>query len=149
MSGEKRFGTSLFGFKKSDVNAYIEKIIREFDEKLKEKDDEISSLKNQSREFRVKFEELAKKADQINEDRAKIADVLIKAQEKAELMLEDAKLQAVEEKKKLEYMVEKEREKLVDIKGELKNLKHETISALKRYEVEINGLLGDEEDTAL
>jgi hypothetical protein len=30
MAGEKRFGTSLFGFKQSDVNSYIEKILREF-----------------------------------------------------------------------------------------------------------------------
>ena len=27
MSGEKKFGTSVFGFNKSDVNAYIEKIL--------------------------------------------------------------------------------------------------------------------------
>ena len=37
MPGEKRFGTSLFGFKKSDVNSYIEKILKEFDDKLKER----------------------------------------------------------------------------------------------------------------
>jgi len=28
MAGEKRFGTALFGFKKTDVNSYIEKILR-------------------------------------------------------------------------------------------------------------------------
>ena len=99
MPGEKRFRTSFMGgFKKVDVNSYIEKILREFDDKLKEKDDEIVSLKNQSKDIRVKYEELTKKADQINDDRSKIADVLIKAQEKAELMLEDARIEAIEEK---------------------------------------------------
>jgi len=82
MAGEKRFGTALFGFKKTDVNSYIEKILREFDEKLKEKDNEITALKNQCRELRIKYEDIARKAEQINMDRAKIADVLIKAQEK-------------------------------------------------------------------
>jgi len=57
MAGEKRFGTALFGFKKTDVNSYIEKILREFDEKLKEKDNEITALKNQCRELRIKYED--------------------------------------------------------------------------------------------
>jgi len=91
MAGEKRFGTALFGFKKTDVNSYIEKILREFDEKLKEKDNEITALKNQCRELRIKYEDIARKAEQINMDRAKIADVLIKAQEKAEMILQEAK----------------------------------------------------------
>ncbi len=144
MAGEKRFGTSLFGFKKSDVNTYIEKMLREFDDKLKEKDDEIAAIKNQSREIRIKYEDLAKKADQINEDRAKIADVLIKAQEKGQLMIEDAKLQAIDEKKKLEEMIEKEKEKLVDIKQELKLLKSEVVSTLKKYDGQLAEFLEDE-----
>jgi F0F1-type ATP synthase membrane subunit b/b' len=141
MAGEKRFGTSLFGFKKSDVNAYIEKILKEFDEKLKEKDDEINSLKNQSRDLKSKYEDLLKKAEQINEDRAKIADVLIKAQEKAELIVEDARMQAIEEKKNLEQMVEAEKEKLVDIKQELKTLKSEVINTLKKYEGQLSDMI--------
>ncbi|MCX7710117.1 MAG: DivIVA domain-containing protein [Clostridia bacterium] len=139
MAGEKRFRTSLFGFNKSDVNTYIEKMLKEFDDKLKEKEDEIAALKNQNKEIRIKYEDLARKADQINEDRAKIADVLIKAQEKGQLMIEDARLQAIEEKKKLESMVEQEKEKLVDIKKELKILKSEVVNTLKKYE----GQLGD------
>jgi len=141
MAGEKRFRTSLFGFKKSDVNSYVEKMLEEFGHKLKEKDDEINYIKNQGKETKIKYEELLKKADQINEDRAKIASVLIKAQEKADGMIDDARLQAVEEKKKLEGMVEQEREKLVDIKQELKGLKTEVVTTLKKYEGQLDGII--------
>lgn len=144
MPGERRFRGAMFGFKKSDVNLYIEKLLKEFDDKLKEKDDEIASLKNQNREIRIKYEEIARKADQINEDRAKIADVLIKAQEKAQLMLEDAKSKALEEKKKLEEMIEQERERLVDIKAELKTLKAEVVNTLRRYEGQLSQIIDDE-----
>lgn len=144
MAGEKRFGTSLFGFKKSDVNSYIEKMLREFDDKLKEKDDEIASLKNQNRDNKMKYEDLLKKADQINEDRARIADVLIKAQEKAHLMLEDARVEALEEKRKIEEIIEQEKEKLVDIKEELKGLKAEVVATLKKYEVQLSGIINEE-----
>jgi len=100
---EKRFRTSFMGgFKKSDVNAYIERMLKEFDEKLKSKDDEISVLRNQNRELKSKYEELQQNADEINEARVKIGDVLIQAREKAEAMLEDARAEAAEEKRRLE-----------------------------------------------
>jgi predicted ribosome quality control (RQC) complex YloA/Tae2 family protein len=145
MAGEKRFRTSLFGFKKSDINSYFEKILKEFDDKLKQKDDEISDLKNQSREYKNKYEELLKKADQINEDRAKIADVLIKAQEKAEIMLDEAKTEATEEKRKIEIAIEQEKEKLVDIKEEIKVLKAEVVNTLKKYEGQLNEIIDSDE----
>jgi len=144
MAGEKRFGTSLFGFKKSDVNSYIEKMLEEFDDRLKEKDEENAALRNQNKEIRQKYEELSKKSDQINEERAKIADVLIKAQEKAERMVEDARTQAMEEKKRIEEIIEIEKEKLVDIKEELRVLKAEVVSTLKKYEIQLNDMIDQE-----
>jgi cell division septum initiation protein DivIVA len=103
MPGEKRFRTSfLGGFKKSDVNSYIEQLVEEHSAEVEANEKEIESLRNQCREYRLKYEELLKKSSQIEEDRAKIADVLIKAQEKAERMVEDARIEALEEKKKLE-----------------------------------------------
>lgn len=144
MPGEKRFRTSLFGFKKVDVSTYIEKLLREFDDKLKEKDDEIATLKNQNKEYKQKYEDLYKKADQINEDREKIANVLIKAQEQAQSMLKDARLEALEEKKKLEETIEKEKEKLVDIRQELKTLKSEVVNTLKKYEVQLGGIINED-----
>ncbi len=147
MPGEKRFRTSFMGgFKKVDVNSYMEKILREFDDKLKEKDDEIVLLKNQSKDIRSKYEELSKKADQINDDRTKIAEVLIKAQEKAELMLEDARVEALEEKRKLESVIEQEKERLVDIRQEMKSLKSEVVNTLKKYETQLGTFVAEEDE---
>lgn len=138
MPGEKRFRTSFMGgFKKADVNAYIEKMLGEFDDKLKEKDDEIANLKLQSKDVRAKYEELQKKADQINEDRSKISQVLIKAQEQADLMLENARAEALREKRQLEETIEQDREKLVDIRQEIKTLKGEIVNMLKKYETQL------------
>jgi len=146
MPGEKRFRTSFMGgFKKADVNAYIEKILGEFDAKLKEKDEEISQLKAQNKEIRAKYEELSKKEQQINEDRAKIAEVLIKAQEKADLMLENARKEAAEEKRRLEEAIEQDKERLVDIRQEIKVLKEEIVETLKRYESQLSTIVGEDE----
>jgi cell division initiation protein len=142
MAGEKRFRTKFMGgFKKSDVNVYIEKMLAEFDEKMEKKDLEIASLTNELRRERIKNEEILKKADEINEDRNKIANVLIRAQEKAELIMEEAREQAVEEKKNLDAMVEQEKEKLVDAKAELRALKGNVIETLKKFDEELENLI--------
>lgn len=147
MPGEKRFRTSFMGgFKKADVNAYIEKILGEFDIKLKEKDDEIGQLKSQNKDVRTRYEELLTKADQINEDRAKISEVLIKAQEKADMMLEAARQEALEEKRQLEDAIEQDKEKLVDIRQEIKGLKGEIVSTLKKYEAQLVTIVQDNEE---
>jgi hypothetical protein len=62
MPGEKRFRTSPFGFNKSDVNSYVEKMLRDFEERLKQKDDEIAMLKNQARDMKSKYEEIIQNA---------------------------------------------------------------------------------------
>ncbi len=147
MPGEKRFRTSFMGgFKKADVNSYIEKILGEFDVKLKEKDDEIGQLKSQNKDIRSRYDDLLRKADQINEDRAKIAEVLIRAQEQADQMLENARQEALEEKRQLEDAIEKDRERLVDIRQEIKGLKGEIVSTLKKYESQLVTIVQDEEE---
>jgi chromosome segregation ATPase len=144
---EKRFRTSFMGgFKKSDVNAYIERILKEFDEKLKSKDDEISVLRNQNKNLKFRYDELLKKSDEINETRAKIGDVLIQAQEKAEKMLEEAQLEAIEERKRLEETLEQEREKLVDIRTDIKNLKVEIVNLLNKYDEQLSELVKEENE---
>lgn len=137
MSGEKRFRSSVSGFNKSDVNNYIEKILQEYENKLKEKDEEITSLKSQNRDLKAKYDALSMKADQIDEDKEKIAQVLIKAQKDAEKMLEEAKQSAMEEKNRLEQLLEEEREKLVDVKEDLKKLRNDAIEMLRKYESQL------------
>jgi len=141
MPGEKRFRTSLFGFRKSDVNSYVEKILREFDNMLKEKENEINNIKSQNEEIKERYNELLSKAEQINVDRAKVADALIQAQEKAERILEEARNQALQEKKSIEELIEREKEKLIDIKEELRGLKSEAAGVLKKYEMQLGNLI--------
>lgn len=146
MAGEIRFRTSLIGYKKTDVILYIERIVQQYEDKLKEKDEEIAILKVQNNDAKTKYEELYKKAEDINFNRAKIADVLLKAQEKADVIVNDAIIQANEEKKDITKLIEIEKEKLVDIKREIKTLKSEFTSTLKKYESQLGEMVKEDED---
>lgn len=144
MAGEKRFRTSLFGFKKADVNYYIEKILKEFENRLKAKDAEIDEAKDKGKEFRLKYEGIVDKAEQIETDRSKIASVLIKAEEKAEEILTLAREKAIEEKADIEKEIEQEKERLVDAKLELKKLKDEVVGTLRKYENQLGEIIEEE-----
>ena len=141
MAGEKMFSTALFGFNKKHVNSYLEKMNKEYEEKIKMKEKEIVEIKAQYRDIKSKYDEINSNIGQIQDDREKIANALITAQEKAETILEEARKQAIDEKKLLEQQVEKEKERLVDIKQELKVLKVEVVGKLKKYEGELSDFI--------
>jgi cell division initiation protein len=133
MDGEKRFGTSLVGFKKKDVNNYIEKILFEFDNKLKEKDNEVMILKNQMKEEKGKYQVAARDSEIVREERSQIADVLIKAKMQADLILEEGKLEAERELKNYESLIKKEKHKFIEVKNDIVCLKSEAILILNKY----------------
>lgn len=144
MPGEKRFKTSPFGFNKSDVNSYIEKMLREFEDKLKQKDEEISILTSQIRDIKAKYEEFTVQSNQIREDREKIVAVLVKAQEQAQSILEEARKQSLEERKKLEEINEREKEKIVDMKEKVKYLRGEVVDTLRGFEESLSTVVVEE-----
>ena len=138
MAGEKKFGTSTFGFNKADVNAYIERIIREFEQRMREKDDENAALKAQVKELKTKYDQLSQDAETLMKEKEKIAGVLLQAQEKAEHMMAEAQDRALKEKTRLDQMLESEKEKIVDIKKELKGLKSQITDILCRFEIQVD-----------
>ena len=134
MPGEKKFGTSPFGFSKSDVNAYIEKMVREFDQRIKEKDDEISNLKMQIREMKARYETAESESVQLSKEKERIANTLIQAQEKADAIVEEARKQAQQEKSRLDAELENEREKIIDLKRDIQSIKENVIELLTKFQ---------------
>lgn len=138
MSAQSRFGSSMFGFNKEDVNEYIENILKEFDSKLREKENEIDGLKKAYKEIKGKYDEIAEKAQQIESDRKKIADVLIKAEDTAEKISSEARDRAVADKAEIEGLVEVEREKLVDAKMELQSFRDQVAAMLEKFKSQLD-----------
>jgi len=138
MDIEAKFRTSAMGYNKNDVNAYIEQTSEEYQTKIKEKDDELVKLRNQIKEYKSQVDDSSKKTTENNDEKTKIAEVLIKAQATAESIVDEAKKSAIEEKRKIEEDIEKERERFVDLKSELKKFKDTIAVTLKAFEKEIS-----------
>lgn len=137
MSGEKKFRTGMSGYNKEDVNEYIERILSEFDSRLKEKDDEIANFKLQLRDVRSKLDQAGTDVSAASKDREKISLVLIQAQQKADSMVEEARGEAEKEKARLEKLLEAHRENLIDIKRDVRDMKTHVTDLLAKYAAQL------------
>jgi cell division septum initiation protein DivIVA len=150
VSGEKKFRTGVSGYNKEDVNEYIERILSEFDTRLKEKDDEIAALKTQVRDLRNRLDQAGTDVSAATKDRERISAVLIQAQQKADTMLEEARVEAEAEKVRLERLLEGRREALIDIKRDIRDMKAHVSELLAKYATnldEAEGLVEAREQT--
>ena len=133
MSGEKKFRTGVSGYNKEDVNEYIERILSEFDTRLKEKDDEIAGLRTQLRDMKGRLDQAGSDVTAAAKDRERISSVLIQAQQKADAMIEEARVEAEAEKARLEKLLEGHRESLIDIKRDIRDMKAHVTDMLSKY----------------
>ena len=71
----------------------------------------------------------------------KVASALITAEDQAKKIIEDSRSEAIQEKDRIEHLIEMEKEKLLDMKREVIDLKEKTVGLLDKYSQEINDLL--------
>ncbi len=138
---QKRFQSSMFGFNKGTVNTYIENLTKDYEEKLTSKDLEIEKLISQLKNVNKKYEEIKLEEERILTEKEKISQALVSANEKADKIVEDAKERIAAEVIELEATAENEREKIVDIKRRLKEMKAEASGVLEKYEKAINEII--------
>ncbi|MBZ4645028.1 MAG: hypothetical protein PWR27_1015 [Petroclostridium sp.] len=145
MSGEKRFRSSMFGYKKQDVYEFIEKLAKDLEEQIKIKDDELVALRNQNQDLKKQVEELTNKLTAIESGRTYIADAIIKAEEQAKKIIDDAVREAGLRRQELQLKINEEQNKLEMVKKELRELRLEAIDRIKRYELQLVELVEEEE----
>lgn len=144
MSDQIKFKRAFFGIKKKSVMAYINSVSKNLEDKLFKKDTEISSLKKEIEKLTQCNEKLEKQLAVFEEEKEKISEAFMKADEsakkivdeacqKAETMLKDAE----EKSKEILLAMEKEKEKMnIEFESRISAKKTE----LSSYKTEINYL---------
>jgi len=142
----KRFPGSMFGFNKASVNNYLENLIKDYEEKLNAKDMELEKVNKHLRSVTSKYEELRLDEEQVRSEKEKISGALVKANEMADKILEEAKGKAAGEVSELEAAAEREREKIVDIRKNLMRMKSDAAAVLSTYSKAIDAIILEEEE---
>ena len=119
----KLFRCGLFGYRRKDVNGYIEKISCEFQQKLDESNAEIERLKGQ----RTELEQMRAK---IEKEKNAISEAIVSAHEKGEKIVSEAYEKAEKQRRDAAAAVAAENNKLVRIRREIYNIRRSAIKTL-------------------
>ena len=138
MENEKKFNTEMFGYDKKEVEEYLREMKADYESNLQAEKAEINRLSNEITIIRKKLERYD---TEYIEKQEKVANALITAEDQARNILENARQEALNEKKRIETVIEMEKEKLIDIKKEVIDLKERTVRVLEKYNDTMTELL--------
>lgn len=138
MENEKKFNSEMFGYDKKEVEEYIKAIKADYESKLQAEKSESNRVANELTIVKRKLERY--ESDYV-EKQEKVANALITAEDQAKKIIENARNESFAEKERIENLIEMEREKLLDMKKEVIDLKEKTIRLLDKYSNEMNTLL--------
>ena len=138
MENDKKFGTEMFGYDKKEVEDYIKDMKAEYESRLQAERSDANRIANELTIVKKKLERY--EIDYI-EKQEKVANALITAEDQAKKIVENAREESMKEKARIESLIEMEKEKLLDIKKEVIDLKEKTIRLLDKYSNNMNELL--------
>ncbi len=140
MKDKKKFSTSLFGYKKSDVYNFLESLTKDYAKQEKKNSDKITELTEENKGLKEKLDQLEQKVHDVEEGRAHIANAIIKAEQQAEDIIANAVESANLRKVQIKDDIKDEEDKVQEVKNTLHNLKLDAIKVIKEFERQINGL---------
>lgn len=138
MENDKKFSSEMFGYDKREVEEYIKNMKADYESKLQAERSDANRVSNELTIVKRKLERY--EVDYI-EKQEKVANALITAEDQAKKIVETSRNEAIQEKERIEQLIEMEKEKLLDIKKEVIDLKEKTIRLLDKYSQEMNNLL--------
>ena len=130
----------LFGLNRKDVELYIAGIKSDYEAELKKQNTELLAMKAENAKLNERLNEMVNNKKSIEEAKANISEVLIKAEQQAKAIIEDAKNQAIEERQEIDTMIETEKEKLIDAKIELAMLKDKAKDLITKFTEDLTTL---------
>lgn len=130
MELDKKFSNEMFGYNKSEVDDYIKQLRSEYETKLQVERSDSNRLSNELTIVKKKIERY--ETDYIQRQE-KVANALITAEDQSKRIIEAARTEANEERARIEHLIELEKEKLIDMKKEVVDLKERAEKLLNKF----------------
>lgn len=137
---EDNISKGLFGLNRKEVENYIANIKTDYENELKKQNTELLAMKAENAKLNERLNQMLNDKKSIDEAKANISEVLIKAEQQAKAIIEDAKNQAIEERQEIDALIEAEKEKLIDTKIELAMLKDKAKDLINKFTDDLTAL---------
>ena len=130
----------LFGLNRKEVENYIYSMRSNYESELKRQNAELLAMKAENTKLSERLNEMLNSKKDVDEAKFNISEVLIRAEQQAKMILEDARNQAMEEKQEVEELIEVEKEKLDDARNELASLKNRAKALISKFTDDLSDL---------
>ena len=107
MENEKKFGTEMFGYDKKEVEEYVKALKADYESKLQAERSDANRVANELSLVKRKLEKY--ETDYIAKQE-KVASALITAEDQAKKIIENSRSEAIQEKDRIEHLIEMEKE---------------------------------------
>lgn len=138
MENEKKFDSEMFGYNKKDVDEYIKDMKADYEGRIQVEKAEVNRLSNEITIIRKKLERYD---NEYLEKQEKVANALITAEDQSKAIIENARQEAINERNRIEALIEAEKEKLINIKKDVVDLKERTVRVLEKYNETMSDLI--------
>jgi cell division septum initiation protein DivIVA len=130
----------LFGLSKKDVEAYVSGIKNSYEKEIMEQTKQLQEMKIENAKLNEKINTLMNEKKDVEASKANISDVLIRAEEQAKQIIEDARKEQEKERQQIDALIEEQKEKLIDAKIELAMLKDKAKEVIDKFTEDISKL---------
>lgn len=141
---KKLFATGLFGYCKKQVDHYLDSMKKDYENELYKKKERMMELSEENRSLKLEIDALAKRVNQLTEQEQYISRALVKAEQRAQSIIEDGQYKADEVLYQLKREKDQWRQKARDIRQELLTFEQAVLSMIERFRSDINYYAGKE-----
>ena len=134
----KKLKTRLFGYSKKGVAAYVDTIITQYEDKIKELSEHSEKQKRENQTLMEENKELFVRISELEREREFISRAVIAAEEKAQKILDDANTAAEQMKNQTFADLEETRNETEALREQIKTLKLKAVAAIRKYETQLD-----------
>jgi len=134
----KQFSTSVFGYDKKQVDEYLEELINDYEGELTKKKDRLLELAEENYRLKQEVEDQNQQIAKFKEQEKYISRALIKAEQRAQAIIEEGHRKSLEEITQLKAEKEKWRDKFREVRNELLTFEQGLTEIMERFRDEIN-----------
>ncbi len=135
---KKKFSTCMIGYNKEQVDRYLNELISDYEEELRKKKDRIFELAEETRNLKLKNEELSQSIEQFTHQEKYISRALIVAEQRAQAIVEEGQRKSRAESEQIRLEKERWRKKFREVRHELLEFEKELVNIIERFRDEIN-----------
>ncbi|MDD4679660.1 MAG: DivIVA domain-containing protein [Clostridia bacterium] len=135
---KKAFSCKIYGYDKKEVDRYLIEMKKDYEVELGRKRDRMLELAEETRALRMEAQEQRELIEKLTEQEKYVSRALIKAEQRAQTIIEEGRRKSAKEMEQLVSEKEKWRIKFRQVRQELMTFERNLLQVIEKFRDDIN-----------